>query len=112
MPAEKVVVSADEIERTLPDSKTTPAPAFKPLPSPIPVWARALMWLLVPVLPLLCVVALILELASRGQEPRVRHALTSVLTLLLSISGLLTTVAAVLAVPVTSTAPGTLRCVY
>jgi len=56
------------------------------------------MWLLVPVLPLLCVVALILELASRGQEPRVRHALTSVLTLLLSISGLLTTVAAVLAV--------------
>jgi S1-C subfamily serine protease len=99
MPAEKVVVSADEIDRTVSGSESALTPvSFKPLPPPIPVWARVLMWLMVPVLPLLCVVALVLKLASRGQEPRVRHALTSLLTLLLAISGLLTTVAGVLAV--------------
>jgi S1-C subfamily serine protease len=97
MPAEKVVVSAEEIERTVPEPTSAPV-EFKPLPSPIPVWARVLLCVLVPVLPLLCIVALVLKLAARGQVPRVRHAIASLLTTLLAISGLFTTVASVLAV--------------
>ena len=56
------------------------------------------MSLLIVALPLLCIVALILKIASRGQAPRVRHAIASYLTTLFIASGLLTTVAAVLIV--------------
>lgn len=96
MPAEKVVVSAEEIERTVPETNGTAV--LKPLPPAIPLWARALLCLLIPVLPLLCIVALILKVASRGQVPRIRHEISSFLTTLLATSGLLTTVAVVLTV--------------
>ncbi len=98
MPTERVVVSTEEIERTVPEKNPGPTTTFQPLPPPIPLWARITMSLLIVVLPLLCVVALILKIASRGQAPRVRHAIASYLTTLFIASGLLTTVAAVLVV--------------
>ena len=97
MPTEKVVVTAEEVERTLPEPDSPPA-VFKPMPPAVPLWAKVVLCLLVPALPLLCIVALILKLASRGQVPRVRHAISSFMTTLLAISGLLTTLAAVLTV--------------
>ncbi|WP_169747045.1 S1C family serine protease [Edaphobacter aggregans] len=53
---------------------------------------------LVPVLPLLCIVAIVLKIAFRTQPPRVRYALVSYLSTLLVVSGVLATVATVLVV--------------
>jgi putative serine protease PepD len=97
MPTEKVVVSTEEIERTLPEANAPPT-VYKPLPPAIPLWARIVLALLVPLLPVLCVVALILKLASRGQAPRIRFAIASYLVTLLVVSGFLTTVGMVLTV--------------
>jgi S1-C subfamily serine protease len=97
MPPDKVVVSAEEIERTVLE-ENVPQTILKKLPSPIPIWARIGLTSLVPVLPLLCVVAIVLKIAFRAQSPRVRYALVSFLSTLLVASGLLTTVATVLVV--------------
>jgi S1-C subfamily serine protease len=51
---------------------------------------------LVCVLPVLCIIAIVLRIASRPQPPRVRNAMTSFLATLLIISGFLTTTAFVL----------------
>ncbi|HZI56829.1 MAG TPA: serine protease [Verrucomicrobiae bacterium] len=65
------------------------------IPNPVPVWARLLFVLLVPVLPLLCLAALILRVAVRGQSPRVRQTWASYLLTLLIISGLFSTLLSV-----------------
>ncbi|HEX4606366.1 MAG TPA: serine protease, partial [Candidatus Angelobacter sp.] len=72
------------------------APEVRPtVPNPVPVWSRLIFILLVPVLPLLCLAALVLRIAVRGQSPRVRQTWASYLLTLLIISGFLSTVFAV-----------------
>jgi len=95
MPSEKVVVSVEEIESVVPEPDA-PAAVFKRPPQPIPLWARIGLALLVPLLPVLCIFAAILKVAFRTQPPRVRAAISSFLSTLLIISGLLATAAAVL----------------
>ncbi len=99
MAADRVTVSLDEIERTVPEASPEsrsgpnagPTP-LKRLPPPIPLWAKAALSVLVLVLPLLCVLALILRVAFRSQPPRDRNAITAFLSSLLIVSGLLTTI--------------------
>lgn len=95
MPPEKVVVSAEEIEQTISEPHSPPNTFQRPASS-VPLWARIALSLLVPVLPLLCVVAIILKIALRTQTPRVRLAMASLLVTLLTISGLLATAETVL----------------
>lgn len=97
MPSEKVVVSIEEIGQIVSEVHAPPTTFQRPA-SPIPLWARIALSLLVPVLPLLCVVAIVLKIAFRSQPPRVRYVLASLLSTLLAISGLLGAVAAVLIV--------------
>lgn len=95
MASEKVTVSLDEIDRSVPEPRSTnTAPAeLKKLPPAIPLWSRIALSFLTLVLPLLCIVTIVLRVAFRGQPPRDRNAMTSFLATLLVISGLLTTVA-------------------
>jgi len=95
MPSEKIVVTTDEIERTIPEPNAPPT-ELKRLPPPIPLWARIALALAVPLLPVLCIVAIILRFAFRTQPPRERNAVTSYLLTLLTASGFLTTVGVVL----------------
>ena len=101
MPSEKVVVSAEEIERVVPEPNAPAIPGLNPVArkavSPIPLWAKILLAVLVPALPVLCIVAAILKIASHTQPPRTRSAISGYLSTLLIISGLVATVAAVLA---------------
>ena len=92
MASEKVTVSLDEIDRTAAEAHAPPA-ELKRLPPAIPLWSRIALSFLTLLLPLLCIVTVILRLAFRSQPPRDRNALTSFLSTLLVISGLLTTVA-------------------
>ena len=91
MASEKVTVSLDEIDKTVVEMNAPPA-ALKQLPPAIPIWSRIALSALALVLPLLCIVTVILRVAFRSQPPRERSALTSFLSTLLVISGLLTTV--------------------
>lgn len=92
MASEKVTVSLDEIDKTVVETNA-PLAALKPLPPAIPLWSRIALSALSLVLPLLCVVTVILRVAFRSQPPRDRNAMTSFLSTLLVISGLITTVA-------------------
>ncbi len=98
MAVEKVVVSLDEIDKTVvqDDAANAPAAALKPLPPAIPLWSKITLSVLALTLPLLCIVTVVLRVAFRSQPPRDRNAMTSFLSTLLVISGLLTTVAFVL----------------
>jgi hypothetical protein len=79
------------------------APEVRPkVPNPVPIWTRLLFVLLVPVLPLLCLAALILRVAIRGQAPRVRQTWSSYLLTLLIISGLFSTLLVVLTISLDS----------
>jgi S1-C subfamily serine protease len=91
MAPDRIVVSNDEIEQTIIEAHAPPA-ELKRLPSPIPLWARIALSLLVPILPVLCFVAIVLRLAFRAQPPRDRSAMTSFLLTLVIISGFLTTI--------------------
>lgn len=95
MASEKVTVSLDEIEKTVAEDRPAQAPlaALKPLPPAIPLWSRIALSALTLVLPLLCIVTVILRVAFRSQAPRERNAITSFLSTLLVISGLLTSIA-------------------
>jgi glycosyltransferase involved in cell wall biosynthesis len=97
MPPEKVLVSAEEIERAIPE-ENAPQPILKQLLLPIPIWARIGLSSLVSVLPLLCIVAIVLKIAFRTQPPRVRYTLVPFLSALLIVSGFLATVTTVLVV--------------
>jgi len=65
------------------------------VPNPVPMWARLLFAPLVLVLPVLCLAALIMRVAVRGQAPRVRQTWATYLLTLLIISGIFSTVLAV-----------------
>src|SRR5947209_4894556 len=68
------------------------APEVRPkVPNPVPLWTRLLFVPLVLVLPFLCLAALIMRVATRGQAPRVRQTWASYLLTLLIISGILST---------------------
>ncbi len=97
MSVDRVVVSSEELEQIKPAPDAPPSSLAR-LPSPLPRWSRLLLSPLVLVLPALCVVAVILRIAFRGQPPRVKYAWVSFLSTLLVISGLMTTVAGVLTV--------------
>jgi S1-C subfamily serine protease len=97
MPAEKIIVSSEEIGKVVPEAQAAPT-ELKRLPSPIPLWAKAVLSLLVPLLPVLCAVAIVLRLAFRTQPPRDRSAMASFLLTLLIISGFLTTIGVVLVI--------------
>ena len=92
MASEKVTVSLDEIDRSVSEPHAAPTD-LKKLPPAIPLWSRIALSFLALVLPLLCIVTVVLRLAFRAQPPRDRNAMTSFLSTLLVISGLLTTVA-------------------
>ena len=94
MASEKVTVSLDEIEKTVAEDRPAHAPltGLRQLPPAIPLWSRIALSALALVLPLLCLVTVILRIAFRSQPPRDRNAMTSFLSTLLIVSGLLTTI--------------------
>src|SRR5271154_2756637 len=92
---DKIVVSNEEVTR-IKEEVNTPSSSFEKLPSPIPVWARIAFSVVALALPVLCVVTLVLKIAFRTQPPRVKYAWASFLSTLLIISGLYTSIAAVL----------------
>jgi S1-C subfamily serine protease len=95
---EKIVIGAREISEVTPTHPEQPNRLEPKLPPPVPVWAKVAMSPLALVLPLLCLVTIVLRVAMRGLPPRTRFAWVSFLSTLLIISGMLTSVALVLAV--------------
>ena len=91
---DKIVISPGDLSE-IQQEPGQAAPSQPKLPPAIPWWARLGPILLVPVLPLLCLVTIILRVALRGQPPRTRHAWTAYLSTLLVISGILTSMAVV-----------------
>ncbi len=91
---EKIVISPSEVAET---SAPVEQPArFEPKLGPVvPIWARISMFLLVLVLPLLCLVAIILRVAMRNLPPRTRDGWMAFVNTLLIVSGLLTSAATV-----------------
>jgi hypothetical protein len=83
---DKIVISANEITE-IKESPDVPARIEPRLPPAIPWWARLSVGILVLFLPLLCLVAIILRVAFRGQTPRIRYAWTGFLSTLLIING-------------------------
>jgi S1-C subfamily serine protease len=101
---DKIVISPSELTQVSEEPGQT-ARIEPKLPPAIPWWGRLLLALLVPLLPLLCLVTIILRVAFRGQPPRTRFAWTSYLSTLLIISGFLTSMALVIAVSIGPVAP-------
>jgi S1-C subfamily serine protease len=95
---EKIVIGTQEVAEVAPAQLGDLSRLEPKLASPIPLWARISMCLLVLFLPLLCLVTIVLRAAMRGLPPRTRIAWLSFLSTLLVISGILTSVAAVLSV--------------
>jgi S1-C subfamily serine protease len=91
---DKIVISPNEIKEVQ-EALDQPAIIEPKLPPAVPWWARLSVGILVLFLPLLCLVAIILRVAFRGQTPRIRYAWTGFLSTLLVISGFLTSAGAV-----------------
>src|SRR6478672_13419955 len=72
------------------------------VPNPVPLWTRLLFVPLVLALPVLCLAALIMRVATRSQAPRIRQTWASYLLTLLIISGILSTVLAVFTISLDS----------
>jgi S1-C subfamily serine protease len=91
---DKIVISPAEVAQTQLSSEI-PARLEPKLEPAVPTWAK---WTtpVVLALPLLCLVAIVLRVAMRTLPPRTRHAWTSFLATLLTVSGILTSVATVL----------------
>lgn len=94
---EKITISAAEVAHTEPSLDLTNRLEPK-LAAPVPTWTKIALSPLVLVLPLLCLVAIVVRVAMRNLPPRTRDAWTALLATLLTISGLITSVAAVLSV--------------
>jgi S1-C subfamily serine protease len=99
---ERIVISSEEIAQTAQTADEPRGPTVK-LPTPIPWWARLSLSPFVLVLPLLCLVTILLRVAMRGLPPRSRYAWVSFFSTLLAISGILTSIAGVLAFTLTPT---------
>ena len=92
---EKIVISPAEVAQTQ-LSPEIPARVEPKLEPAVPPWAKWTLTPMVLVLPLLCLVAIVLRVAMRTLPPRTRHAWTAFLATLLTVSGILTSVATVL----------------
>jgi S1-C subfamily serine protease len=101
---ERIVISHDEIAQTTRLAEE-PIGLVSNLPAPIPVWARLSLFPLILVLPVLCLVTILLRVATRGLPPRSRFAWVAFLSTLLSISGILTTIVGVAAFSLAPTTP-------
>jgi S1-C subfamily serine protease len=95
MLVDKVVVTNEEVGQ-IKEEANPHSLSIERLPSPIPVWARVAFSFVALLLPLLCLLTLIVRFAFRTQTPRVKYAWVSFLSTLLIISGIFTSVAAVL----------------
>ena len=95
---EKIVIGSQEISEVTSATPDQPTRLEPKLPPPVPVWAKVVLSPLVFVLPLLCLITLVVRVAMRGLPPRTRFAWLSFLSTLLIISGIFTSIAAVLAV--------------
>src|SRR6267378_2619156 len=95
---EKIVIGSGEISAVAPPAPDQPPRLEPKLPPPVPLWAKFALSPLILLLPILCIVTLIVRVAMRGLPPRTRFAWLSFLSTLLIISGMLTSVAAVLSV--------------
>ena len=104
---QRLVVSPDEIAEIQPRSVEPSVPSAG-LSPPIPWWAKISMSPLVLVLPVLCVLSIILRIAMRNLEPRVRIAWLAFLSTLLAVSGVLTSIAGVLAFTLSPSQPSVL----
>jgi S1-C subfamily serine protease len=93
---DKIVITPNEITE-IKEVLDQPARIEPKLPPAIPWWARISVGILALCLPLLCLIAIILRVAFRGQAPRIRYAWTSFLSTLLIVSGFLTSAAVVVA---------------
>jgi S1-C subfamily serine protease len=93
---DKIVISPNEITE-IKEVTDQPARIEPKLPPAIPWWARISVGVLVLCPPVLCLIAIILRVAFRGQTPRIRYAWTGFLSTLLIISGFLTSALAVVA---------------
>lgn len=93
---EKIVISPTEVAETRATAERSVRLEPK-LPSVVPFWAKMSMAPLVLALPVLCVVALVLRVAMRNLPPRTRQGWTEFLNILLVASGLVASVAFVLA---------------
>jgi S1-C subfamily serine protease len=92
-----IVITTQEVAKA--QMPVQGAPEVRPkVPDPVPIWARLLLAPLVLVLPVLCLVALVLRVSVRGQPPRLRQSWAAYLLTLLIISGLFSTIFAVLAI--------------
>jgi S1-C subfamily serine protease len=92
---DRIVVSSREVA-DIGDLSSSSAPQKPKLPPPIHWSLRAALSILVLLLPVLCLFAIIIRVALRNQEPRIRSAWTAYLATLLIISGFLTSAAAVM----------------
>jgi S1-C subfamily serine protease len=95
---EKIVIGSKEISEVVPAPPDQPRALEPKLPPPVPIWAKAAMSPLVLVLPILCLFTLVVRVAMKGLPPRTRIAWLTFLSTLLIISGMLTSIAAVLSV--------------
>ena len=95
---EKIVIGSREVSEVAVPPPDQPNRLDPKLPDPVPIWARVAMSPLVVVLPVLCVFTIVFRFAMRALPPRTRFAWLSFLSTLLIISGMLTSVAAVLSV--------------
>lgn len=92
---EKIIISSGEIAETRVPAEQS-ARIEPKLPPVVPWWAKLSLSPLVLVLPVLCLVAIVLRVAMRALPPRTRHAWIAFLSTLLVVSGLLTSISAVL----------------
>jgi len=97
-PMEKIVIGSQEVAQVTVPPPDQPSHLEPKLADPVPMWARIAMCPLVLVLPVLCLFTIVLRFAMRGLPPRTRFAWISFLSTLLTISGILTSVGAVLSV--------------
>ena len=97
----KVIITSEEVAEVTPATTEAPShvePEMKPV---IPFYAKALLFPLILVLPVLCLLAAILRIALRNQPPRNRDSWAAFFSTLLIISGLLSSVAAVIVMTAT-----------
>jgi S1-C subfamily serine protease len=94
MPPERVVVSAEEVSKLRPVADASPL-QFEKITSPVPLWARIALPVLVLALPVLGVVTLVLRIAFRNQPRSVRYAWMSFMSTLLIASSLVSTLAVI-----------------
>jgi S1-C subfamily serine protease len=95
---EKIVIGSREVAEVAVPPPDQPNRLEPKLADPVPIWARFAMSPLVLLLPVLCLFTIVFRFAMRALPPRTRFAWLSFLSTLLIISGMLTSVASVLAI--------------